>query len=187
MNAATRKKDNKTTARFLAGLIPLPGGGWRRLLIGFALFAVPIGGAYYAWARWGSKITASDEYVVRAEHIQVTPPPSWVRTDVRAEVVRDGGLNGMSLLDPQLTVKVFQAFSAHSWVANVSRVSKQHGTNDTARVVVELTYRKPVAMVEVVINNQAGLLPIDGDAILLPTQDFTEEQTRDYLRIAVPD
>ncbi len=183
MNAANRKKERTSTAGLIASLIPLPGGGWRRALVGIALIVVPIGGAYYAWARWGPQIASGEDYVLKAESVQVTTPPSWVRADVRAEVIRDGGLTGLSLLDPQLTVKVAQAFSAHSWVENVSRVSK----HPKARVVVELTYRKPVAMVEVVLNNQPGLLPIDADATLLPPQDFTAEQTRDYLRIAVPD
>jgi hypothetical protein len=185
MNAAPKKKERTSASGFVAKLIPLPGAAWRQALIGLALVALPIGGAYYAWDRWGDQITADGDYVLRAESVQVTPPPAWVRADVRADVVRDGGLTGLSLLDPQLTVKVFQAFSAHSWVENVSRVSK--GPPDSpARVVVEMTYRKPVAMVEVVLNGQPGLLPVDGDAILLPPHDFTADQTREFLRIAVP-
>jgi hypothetical protein len=71
----------------------------------------------------------------------------------------------------------------HTWVEEVRRVSKQH----PARVEVELVYRQPVAMVEVVISGQDGLLPIDVNGTLLPPGDFSAEQARDYLRISLPD
>jgi hypothetical protein len=118
-------------------------------LIGVALIALPIGGAYYAWDRWGERITADGDYVLRAGEFSDHPATGMGPSGcVRAEVIRDGSLTGLSLLDPQLTVKVFQAFAAHSWVENVSRVSK-HPPGGRAGVVVEMTYRKPVAMVEV--------------------------------------
>jgi hypothetical protein len=186
MNAASKKKKERTTAsEAVARLLPLPNAAWRQVLIGVALIALPIGGAYWAWDRWGERITAEGDYVLRAESFQITQPPEWVQADVREEVIRDGSLEGLSLLDPQLTRKVFQAFAAHSWVENVSRVSK-HPPGGTARVVIEMTYRRPVAMVEVELNGQPGLLPIDSEAILLPPHDFTTAHTRDYLRIAVP-
>jgi hypothetical protein len=42
-------------------------------------------------------------------------------------------------------------------------------------------------MVEVAINGQPGLLPVDAHGILLPPGDFSAEQARDYLRVSVPD
>ncbi len=185
MNAATKKKERTSASGAIARLLPLPSAAWRQALIGLALVVLPIAGAYYAWSRWGERITDNGDYVLRADSFHITPPPDWVRADVCGEVIREGSLTGLSLLDPQLTVKVFQAFAAHSWVENVSRVSK-NPPGKTTRVVVELTYRKPVAMVEVVLNGQPGLLPIDAEAILLPPHDFTADQTRNYLRISVP-
>lgn len=195
MNATSRNKDRSSAAKARpanadkgsgaapAVSRPLAGGARRRGLLGAALVAFVIGGTAYAWNRWGNEISSRPEYVLQPEGVEITSPPDWVRADVRAEVIRDGGLAGLSILDRQLTVKVAQAFSAHSWVENVSRVSKKKDRQ--ARVIVELNYRKPVAMVEVVMDNQPGLLPIDAAGVLLPPEDF-REQWRDYLRIAVP-
>jgi hypothetical protein len=71
----------------------------------------------------------------------------------------------------------------------VTRVSKHY----PARVVVEMIYRKPVAMVEVSIDGGLGLFPVDIEGVLLPPTDFiaedggATENARDYLRISVPD
>ena len=46
-------------------------------------------------------------------------------------------------------------------------------------MVVELVYRRPVAMVEV----PNGLLPVDADGVLLPTDDFSPLDALGYLRI----
>ena len=61
----------------------------------------------------------------------------------------------------------------------VVHVSKRY----PARVLVELDYRRPVAMVEVT----GGWLPIDGDAVLLPTSDFSADATTEYIRISAGD
>lgn len=191
MNAA-KKKETASTPSMLARLLPLPSAVWRQVVIGVAMILAPVALAYYAWDRWGPQILEHGDYALRTDRLQITDPPYWVRADVAGEVARDGALEGLSLLDPQLTVKVFQAFAAHSWVENVSRVSK-HPPGRAASVVVEMTYRKPVAMVEVELNGVPGLLPIDAQAILLPPQDFLPsphdpqvDPTREYLRIAVP-
>jgi hypothetical protein len=54
-------------------------------------------------------------------------------------------------------------------------------------VVVELAYRRPVAMVEVTMNDRPGLLPVDVNGVLLPPGDFSAEQARDYLRVSLAD
>ncbi len=194
MNAAKKKEAAAaaSTSSMIARLLPLPSAAWRQVLVGVAMILVPMAMGYYAWDRWGPKILAQGDYALHADRLQITSPPKWVRANVAGEVVRDGGLEGLSLLDPQLTVKVFQAFAAHSWVENVSRVSK-HPPGRAASVVVEMTYRKPVAMVEVELNGVPGLLPIDAQAVLLPPQDFVPsshdsraDPAREYLRIAVP-
>lgn len=181
MNAARRKRK---TGPLSSVLTPLRHStGQRALVILAMVVAVPVG-AIYAWQRWGDRIAKGPEYLLRPENIEITvEQPDWIKSDVRAEAVRDGSLGDLSILDKQLTVKVAQAFAMHSWVEQVTRVSKHY----PARVVVELTYRKPVAMVEVwTPKNGDGLLPIDINGVLLPPSDFTAEQTRDYLRISVP-
>jgi hypothetical protein len=182
MNAAKRKSKSSTPNRLVAPFLPLFTGPGRRVSVGVFLVVVLLGGTYFGWQRWGRRIVDQPEYVVLPENIHITPPPPWIRSDVKMEVLRGGDLTELSLLDRELTIKIARAFSVHNWVQEVHRVSKHH----PARVEVQLEYRHPVAMVEVVINDQPGLLPIDGHGILLPPGDFSAEQARDYLRISIP-
>jgi len=162
-----------------------------------------IGGAVYAWQRWGEDITQGPDYVLQPEDIVISdnsPVPAWIHSDIKADVVRQGSLSGLSILDRQLTVKVAQAFTMHSWVETVTHVSKHH----PARVVVEMMYRRPVAMVQVVNPEDGlpGLLPVDIEGVLLPTdgffrlppddylgspKEFVADQARKFIRIYVPD
>lgn len=179
MNAAKRKTE-PAAERAVAGVWQRP---LRRLVIALLLVGGLTGGAYYGWQRVGAQITQGPEYLLEPEQIAINPPPPWIRADVRGEAIRDGGLSGLSLLDRELTVKIARAFSLHTWVENVRRVKKEQA--NPARVAVELTYRKPVAMVEVTINDRPGLLPVDVHAVLLPPGDFSAEQARDYLRVSL--
>jgi hypothetical protein len=178
MNAAKRKQKPRSMDRLVSPLRPLASQPGRRLMVGGFLVFVLLGGTYFGWQRWGGEIADQPQYVVLPENIEITPPPAWIRSDVKLEALRDGGLTNLSLLDRELTIEVARAFSMHNWVQDVLRVSKHH----PARVEVQLEYRRPVAMVEV----PNGLLPVDAHGILLPPGDFSAEQARDYLRISVP-
>jgi len=183
MNAAKTKKKTGSSRKTPKTLTPFQ-RLWRRSMIVLAFVALAVGGSLFAWQRLGDKITQAPDYLVKADSIVITTPtPNWIRTDVRAEVVRDGSLEGLSILDRQLTVKVAQAFAMHSWVQAVKHVSK----HPQGRVMVDLEYRQPVAMVEVVVDGQPGLLPVDGQGVLLSPVDFTAEDVSEYIRIAVPD
>jgi len=136
------------------------------------------GGAYAVWQQVRHHVLASSEYLVDPQQIAITPPPRWIHADIRAEAVREASMDGpLSLLDRELTVRVASAFAAHPWVAQVERVSKHY----PAGLDVELVYRKPVAMVEV--DDGTGVLPIDADAVVLPTSDFTAADAEAYPRI----
>lgn len=167
----------------LAGMAGMLRGGRGRASLALLLAALFFGGARVAWHKWGHLVVASDRYTLAPENIEVTPQPAWIRADVKAEVVRDGSLRDLKILDEQLTLKVANAFAMHTWVANVERVSKHYGP----RVVVELQYRQPIAMVEVITDDTRGLLPIDAASVLLPPEDFSPNDVRLYLRIAVGD
>lgn len=183
MNAAKRKREPHPLAQLVARFLPFLQGGWRRTLAALGLVVLFLGTVVFAWHRWGPQITQTEEYVVLPENIELTPRPKWIRTDVKAEVIRDAGLTHLSLLDKQLTVRVAQAFAAHQWIERVKRVHKYK----PPRLVVEVEYRQPVAMVEVVTNGQPGLLPVDRNGVLLPPADFSAEQAHDFLRIAAAD
>jgi hypothetical protein len=139
-----------------------------------------IAGLTVAWNKWGAPTTKSAEYVVTPDKIDVTPQPAWIHADVKADVVQVGKLTQLNLRDPQLVEEVARAFALHAWVAKVVRVTKEF----PARVNVELEYRRPIAAVEITSQGQPGLLFVDAEGVLLPSEDFAQSQAKDFLRIA---
>jgi hypothetical protein len=146
-----------------------------------AFIAVFIGVCVVGWKMlWEAvreQVVSAVDYQINPDQIELTALPAWIHTDLRAEVMRDGSLgSSLSLLDPELTVRVAHAFALQSWVAKVERVSKR----TSGGVMVELVYRRPVAMVVM----PEGLFPVDRDGVLLPTADFSPQDARHYPRIA---
>lgn len=164
-----------------------PVGAWARRLIVLAIVTgVLFAGWGYAWRTWGEAGTRGEEFTVTPEKINITPPPAWIHADVKGEVVKSGGLSSLALRDPQLVDKVSRAFAVHSWVAKVKQVRKHF----PARVDVELEYRRPMAMVEVLWQGEPKLYFIDAQSVLLPSEDFekeVEQQASLFLRIDAGD
>ena len=158
-----------------------PSGGWARLLAMGMLGVFLVVSLVACWNRWGTVATGGTEYRLQAKSIELTPQPAWIRSDVKEEVMVQGSLANMPVLDRQLTINVARAFELHSWVERVERVRKRPGP----QVQVELVYRCPVAMVEVLVDKQPGLMPVDRFGVVLPPGDFSPEQARDYLRVVV--
>jgi hypothetical protein len=153
-------------------------------LVGIVLIVVTAG-ALLGWQRWGRTVVTRPIYRIAVENIRVTPPPAWIRGDVRAEVFRDGALNDLTIFDKDVTIRVYQAFELHPWVAKVKRVSKQ----PPARLEVDLEYRRPVAWVEVprgvLPGSEGGVIPVDRDAVVLPSRDFSPDDVAEYLRLSI--
>ena len=86
------------------------------------------------------------------------------------EIFRDASLDDpqhpLSLMDDDLVERVKSAFSLHPWIARVVRVEKFY----PGRVVVDVVYRHPVCMVEVL----GELLPVDVEGVVLPKEDFLQ-------------
>ena len=113
------------------------------------------------------------EYRLRSSQIEVTQPPHWVPHDLIEQVLEHADLpHELSLLDNHLAQEVAEAFQLHPWVEEVVSVRKSF----PAKLTVQLTYRKPVAMVQV----KQGMYPIDGASILLPPADFSVADTKLY-------
>lgn len=153
--------------------------GYREIFLSAILLIGGIVGLRLAWDRLSGSLATDPRYQVTAEQIVVTPQPAWIHADVKAEVIRDSSLSQLSLTDPKCAERVGQAFAMHSWIERVVRVEKQY----PSRIVVEVAYRSPIAAVEVAGSGTAGLLFVDAAGILLPSQDFAENQTRNFLRI----
>lgn len=132
---------------------------------------------YWMWTEVRGQVLSNPDYKITAESIEITPLPSWIRTDIRGEVFRAAQLGGaVCLLDADVTERLAGAFALHPWVRSVRRVEKRH----PARVIVDLEYRRPVLMVE----TPAGLLPVDHEGVLLPSGDFTPAEQRRLPRLA---
>jgi len=167
----------KKTAEAAAATPVAESSGSRRMLITLALLGLAAGGIGYAvWGQVGSRVLSSSEYQIDPSKIAITPPPAWIHSDIKAEVLRDASFEGpLSILDRELTARMATAFAAHPWVAHVERVSKAFPSG----LEVVLRYRQPVAMVEV----QDGALPVDVEGVVLPTGDFSPAEAEHYPRI----
>lgn len=140
-------------------------------------------GAHFLWRNTAATISHSPQYVLTAENIHLTPPPAWIRTDIKSKALRDANLVGsLSLLDnwDELARRVKEAFEFQPWIASVERITRQLPRS----LNVEVTYRKPVAAVESSDENGVMYLPIDEHAIRLPEGDLTEAERRYLPRIS---
>ncbi len=153
--------------------------GSPRVVAALILVAAAIGGGWYASRQAAPLIAESEHYLLDPRAITITPVPTWIRADIRAEVVRNASLDDeVSILDPALARRVADAFEFHPWIDEVVRVTKHAGP----RIDVEIIYRKPVAMVDVA--DAAELAPIDSRGARLPLADFTPQERQRYPRIS---
>ncbi|NUQ62060.1 MAG: hypothetical protein HUU20_06210 [Pirellulales bacterium] len=160
-------------ARTLRGLLE---GRGRAVALGVLIGALFFGSWYTVWNGVSQHVLSSEQYYLTLERVEITPPPPWIHTDIRAEVFRDASLDGpLSILDSDLVARIADAFSLHPWVAKIRRVSKHH----PARVRVELNYRRPVCMVQV----PGGLHAVDSEGVVLPGDDFSPIEASRYPRL----
>jgi hypothetical protein len=160
---------------------------WFRLrprVFGVLLLLIGLGGgAHILWRYHSPRIARHPQYALTADNIHITTPPPWIRSDIKAQVLRDTGLVGtISLLDDWsiLSRRVRDAFEFHPWIAAVERITKRL----PASLHIELTYRRPIAAVEASNSGGVSYLPIDERGVRLPEADLTEAERRYLPRIA---
>lgn len=179
MSRSTKQRERESLSAILtAPLATLRRASWPRRLLVIAVAGMAlVAGSLALWAKVRPHVQSQPEYLARTCDLEITAPPAWIHCDIKAEVIRDTGLpSELSILDDRLTSRLSQAFSLHPWVLRVAAVRTAYPVH----IAVDLIYRRPVAMVEV----SGGLLPIDADGVLLPTEDFAPEQAREYPRAA---
>lgn len=138
--------------------------------------AAAIGLGWAAWSRLGDRVRGAADLMLHPESIAVEGVAPWVRADLKTEALRDASLDaGVPLDDPELVRRLARAFAMHPWVRDVVSVTARHPA--AADVVVRC--REPVAMVSV----PGGLLAVDAEAVVLPSDDFTAESAAEYPRI----
>ena len=140
------------------------------LIIVFAIFAslVVIG-----WYFVGESIRSQPEYRLKVERITVSPPPIWVPECFVENVLRTSGLDRTgSLLDRSIDQKLMEAFVTHPWVERVERIELRYPSGADVR----LSYRIPVALVEIPGRNAQGrnIVPVDRHGVVLPQEFLTD-------------
>ena len=144
-------------------------------------------GGYFAWQNWGASHVSRKYYGIDPARIHVTQRPDYISTDIAASVYTDTRLDQLSLLDPAASSRIASAFSVHPWVRRVVAVRKLPG----GEVDVHLQYRRPVAMVFVISRHPEikgrSFFAVDDEGVVLPTTEFSREQTARYIHIEVPD
>jgi hypothetical protein len=139
--------------------------------------------AHTMWNHVAPRVTQHPQYHLTPDRIHVTPPPPWIRSDIKAEVLRDAGLEGtISVLDdwPAFSRRIEDAFEFHPWVASVDRINRRL----PSALEIELSYRRPIAVVESSDGGSIALLPIDAHANRLPENDLSDVERRYLPRIS---
>ena len=105
--------------------------------------------------------------------ISVTPPPRWIPENLVAEILHRVDLDlPMSLQNPNLSEQIAAAFVTHPWIRQVHRVTKSF----PPRVHVDVTYRRPVA----IVDGAGGYYAIDESGCVLPGSDFSRSDIARY-------
>lgn len=133
------------------------------------------------WRKWSPIIRNRGEYVITADRVLLSPPPSWLKADVEAEMLENVGLAGtLTLIDDDLADRIMQALELNPWVDCVTRVDVRF----PARIEAQVTYRVPFAAVVPRSDRQAAPVPIDAKGVALPADDMPPSMLARLPRIA---
>jgi len=177
MKLAPRRRADAVPDAFAAGMRPGFLGRRRGGLAAAAVVAAAAIGGATLWSWFGERVRSDPDQVLLPDQIELEGKPAWVRGDLKMEALRDASLDrGLPLDDPELARRLARAFDMHPWVRRVVGVRLRH----PAAAVVEVVCREPAAMVGV----PGGLLAVDAEGIVLPSQDFTPESAADYPRVS---
>ncbi len=176
MSAAKKKNSLPIVPFWLRQTVVMLFGPGRTVTLAVLVVAAFIGGTWAVWRYVERHVENSRDYLISVEQITITPRPEWVRSDVRAEAFRTASPpdRPLSSLDNGLAQQIGNAFKVHPWVAKATVTVK------TAWVNVDLVYRRPVCMVELVNGSVTELLPVDGEGVWLPGEDFSQKQKESY-------
>jgi len=146
-------------------------------LVAIAVAALAAGGGWMLWQRYGERARADRSAILLPDDLELVGAGSWIQGDLKTDALRDASLDGgLPLDDPELARRLARAFDMHPWVREVVKVTLRH----PAAAVVEVRCREPVAMVGV----PGGLLAVDAEGVLLPSDDFTAESAARYPKVA---
>ena len=142
-------------------------------------------GAWFIWKKYKNEVLGHPSYALDPNNIQFTAPPEWIKANILEDVIKFGSLEKMKLNEPGLSFRIATAFEHHPWVKRVERAIPTY----PGKFDVKLTYREPIAMVALPdddpTDDEAWILPIDAESVLLPSDDFTPQFAQAFPRIDV--
>ena len=145
-------------------------------LLVLALF---IAASFYAYKKFGLEIAGRSDQQVSLENVVLVPEqPEWVKSSLKEQIVGQYELDKLLLDDEELVEQFAAAFELDSHVEEVVRIEKR-----VNHIRVEVTYRVPVAMVEVKVDEQRFVFPVDRSAVVMQTNDFDEADLGEFLRL----
>ena len=151
-----------------------------RVLLALVVVALLGWGIQRVWQQVAPSVIHRDRYLLTDGRITISPLPEWITGDIRSEVIEHAGLQRrLSVLDATFMQIVEDAFVLHPWVETVDKITKSYPPG----VHVELTYRRPVAVVEMASQHGVQFVPIDRYAVHLPANDVPEIRRRYLPRI----
>ena len=126
--------------------------------------------AIACWGKYGSRIIDQRAMTLTPEKIYLTAQPAWTRADLKQLVLGDPANPAYvapSIMDPSLIPQTVSALRSVGWIENIDRVEKSK-----SGLEIDLTYRRPVAIVEIVNKTSNGrketkLETIDRSATLM--------------------
>tara|TARA_B100000519_G_scaffold77710_1_gene67107 strand:- start:3822 stop:4688 length:867 start_codon:yes stop_codon:yes gene_type:complete len=151
-------------------------GNWGMSLLVLALF---IAASFYAYKKFGLEIAGRSDQQVSLENVVLVPEqPEWVKSSLKEQIIGQYELDKLLLDDEELVEQFAAAFELDSHVEEVVRIEKR-----VNHIRVEVTYRVPVAMVEVKVDEQRFVFPVDRSAVVMQTNDFDEADLGEFLRL----
>jgi len=150
------------------------------LLLAWAVVGLLGWGLHRCWLHYAPSVIHRPRYLVPGQRITISPTPEWIHADIRGEVIRNAGLDGqLSILSADFVPAIRSAFLLNPWVASVDRIVKSY----PPAVHVDLSYRRPVAVVEMSGPSGTEMLPVDKQGIRLPAKGLPEIRKQTLPRI----
>jgi hypothetical protein len=145
-------------------------------LLAGAVVLAAIVGVGWLWRQYGDVVGWAGDNLLEPAEIDVRGVAPWVRADIKTEALKAASLDrGLPLTDPDLANRLARAFDTHPWVKRVIDVRLVHPPAAT----IEIVCREPAAMVAV----RGGLLAVDAESVVLPSDDFSADIAAEYPRL----